>query len=377
MADTFEGKYTTDFFYQFTTILKMEYPAFESNKFMNLIYDDHWEEEKFKQRIRHISNVLRMTLPMSYRDALSILIEIAPKCKGVEYLFFPDFVEVNGLDDWNDSMTALEVFTQFSSSEFAVRAFILKDYQRMMDQMLKWANHSNYHIRRLASEGCRPRLPWASTLETFKLNPSPILPILYQLKQDSSVYVQKSVANNLNDISKDHPELVKNLAREWHGKNSITDWILKHGCRGLLRKGDSEVLFLFGFEISPDVFVNDLLLEMDNLAIEQTLNFSFSVQTNTSAPQKLRIEYAIDFVKANGSTSRKLFKVTERIFEKESRLYKRSHSFRDLTIRKHYPGKHKLAVIINGQELSAAEFYITNKSKKYTENNIFGGTIDE
>jgi len=360
MADTFEGKYTTDFFNQFTTILKMEYPAFESNKFMNLIYDDHWKEEKFKQRIRHISNALRMTLPMSYRDALSILIEIAPKCKGVEYLFFPDFVEVNGLDDWNDSMTALEVFTQFSSSEFAVRAFILKDYQRMMNQMLKWASHSNYHIRRLASEGCRPRLPWSSALETFKLNPSPILPILNQLKQDSSVYVQKSVANNLNDISKDHPELVKILAREWHGENSITDWIIKHGCRGLLRKGDAEVLFLFGFETSPDVSVHDLSLEKNSLAIEQTLNFSFSVQTNAFEPQKLRVEYAIDFVKANGSTSRKLFKVTECIFEKETRRYVRRHSFKDLTTRKHYPGKHKLAVIINGKELSVAEFYVTN-----------------
>ncbi|QGG51856.1 DNA alkylation repair protein [Lysinibacillus pakistanensis] len=364
MAATFEGKYTTDFLNQFTTILKMKYPAFDSNKFMSLIFDDHWEVEKFKQRIRHISLALRMTLPMSYRDALSILIEIAPKCRGVEYLFFPDFVEVNGLDDWNDSMIALEAFTQFSSSEFAVRSFILKDSQKMMDQMLKWASHPNHHIRRLASEGCRPRLPWASALETFKLNPSPIIPILNQLKQDASVYVQKSVANNLNDISKDHPELVKNLARKWHGEGLTTDWIIKHGCRGLLRKGDSEVLFLFGFETSPDVSVIDLSLEMDRLAIEQTLNFSFSVQTNTSAPQKLRVEYAIDFVKANGSTTRKLFKVTERIFEKESRQYKRSHSFKDLTTRKHYPGKHKLAVIINGQELSAAEFYVTNTRER-------------
>ncbi|MGE7115041.1 DNA alkylation repair protein [Lysinibacillus sp. NPDC047702] len=360
MADTFEGKYTIDFFNQFISILKIEFPAFDSNKFMDLIYDDHWEEEKFKQRIRHISNALRMTLPISYRDALSILIEIAPKCKGVEYLFFPDFVEANGLDDWNDSMIALEVFTQFSSSEFAVRAFIIKDSHRMMDQMLKWASHPNPHIRRLASEGCRPRLPWASALKTFKLNPSPILPILNQLKQDSSVYVQKSVANNLNDISKDHPELVKNLACEWHGENSITDWIIKHGCRGLLRKGDSEVLLLFGFETSPDIAVHNLSLEKDSLAIEQTLSFSFSIQSNTFVPQKLRVEYAIDFVKANGSTSRKLFKVTERIFDKESRLYVRRHSFKDLTTRKHYPGKHKLTVVINGQELSAAEFYVTN-----------------
>ncbi|MED3804591.1 DNA alkylation repair protein [Lysinibacillus xylanilyticus] len=363
MADTFAGKYTPDFFNKFTHIVKLEYPAFDSNKFMSLIYDDHWEKEQFKQRIRHISASLRMTLPTSYSDALSILTRIAPKCIGVEYLFFPDFVEVNGLDDWHDSIHALEIFTQFSSSEFAVRSFILKDPKRMMDQMLKWASHPNHHIRRLASEGCRPRLPWAPVLEAFKLNPSPILPILNQLKQDTSVYVQKSVANNLNDISKDHPDLVKNLAHGWYGANSITDWIIKHGCRGLLRKGDSEVLFLLGFKISTDVSVTELSLEEDSLEIGQTLIFSFSVQTNSSESQKLRVEYAIDFVKANGTTSRKLFKVTERIFEKEGRRYIRSHHFKDLTTRKHYPGKHKLAVIINGKELAATQFYVSNTAE--------------
>lgn len=360
MTDTFAGKYTLDFFNEFMYIVKLEYPAFNSNKFMSLIYDNHWKKEQFKQRIRHISTSLRKTLPMSYSDALSILTRIAPKCIGVEYLFFPDFVEVNGLGDWDDSIHALEIFTQFSSSEFAVRSFILKDPEKMMDQMLKWSIHPNHHIRRLASEGCRPRLPWAPVLKAFKLNPSPILPILKQLKQDTSVYVQKSVANNLNDISKDHPDLVKNLAHDWYGENAITDWIIKHGCRGLLRKGDSEVLFLLGFDISPDVSVTELSLEEERVKIGQTLIFSFSVQTNSSESQKLRIEYAIDFVKANGTTSRKLFKVTERIFEKEERRYIRSHHFKDLTTRKHYPGKHKLAVIINGKELAAIQFYISN-----------------
>ncbi|KEK12657.1 hypothetical protein EP18_08600 [Lysinibacillus sphaericus] len=358
MADTFEGKYTTDFFHQFINIVQVEYPAFDSHKFMNLIHDDDWEMKKFKQRIRHISTSLRTTLSTSYCEALSILIKIAPTCKGVEYLFLSDFVEVYGLDDWQASIHGLEVLTEFSSAEFAVRPFILKAPQKMMDQMLKWATHANPHIRRLASEGCRPRLPWASALGIYKLDPSPILPILNLLKQDPSVYVQKSVANNLNDIAKDHPELVKRLAREWHGESPITDWIIKHGCRGLLRKGDAEVLFLFGFDSSPDVTIHELALGKVRLAIGQTLDFAFTIQTNSTAPQKLRIEYAIDFVKANGATSRKLFKITERTFEKESHRYTRNHHFKDLTTRKHYPGQHKLAVIINGKELATTEFCV-------------------
>jgi len=274
-------------------------------------------------------------------------------------LFFPDFVEVYGLDDWDSSIPALEQFTPFSSSEFAVRPFIVQALDRMMNQMLLWSSHPDHHIRRLASEGCRPRLPWAMALNTFKADPSPIVPVLEKLKRDSSVYVQKSVANNLNDIAKDHPELVKQLARDWYRENPQTNWIVKHGCRGLLRKGDSDILSLFGFEISPDVIVSSLSLDTETLAIGQSLNFSFSIRTNSSVSQRLRVEYAIDFVKANHKTSRKLFKVTEHNYDNSERQYVRMHHFKDLTTRKHYPGKHRLSIIINGKELAATDFYVT------------------
>ncbi|NPC91298.1 DNA alkylation repair protein [Bacillus sp. WMMC1349] len=365
MADTFSGKYTLDFFNQFMDNVKLKYPAFDSTKFLNLIYDDSWEQERLKQRIRHITNSLGLTLPASYRDALSVLIQIAPQCRGVEYLFFPDFVEVYGLEDWTASIPALEQFTPFSSSEFAVRPFIVQDPVKMMDQMLQWASHSDHHIRRLASEGCRPRLPWAMALKIFKVDPLPIFPILEKLKSDPSVYVQKSVANNLNDISKDHPEQIKQLAQDWYGENLQTNWIVKHGCRSLLRKGDPDVLSLFGFENSPDVTVSGLSLEEETVAIGQTLNFSFSIRTNSSGFQRLRVEYAIDFVKANRTTSRKLFKVTEHNFNKVERKYLRAHHFKDLTTRKHYPGKHRLSIIINGRELAATDFYVTDTAESF------------
>jgi hypothetical protein len=127
----------------------------------------------------------------------------------------------------------------------------------------------------------------------------------------------------------------------------------------LLRKGDPNVLSLFGFEISPDVTVSGLLLGEETLAIGQTLNFSFSIRTNSSITQRLRVEYAIDFVKANRTTSRKLFKVTEHNYDKVERHYVRTHHLKDLTIRKHYPGKHRLSVIINGKELVATDFHVT------------------
>jgi len=359
MAETFADKYNLDFFNRFTAILKLSYPAFDTTAFLKLIYNDDWDQKQFKQRIRHISFSLRQTLPASYREALSVLSQIAPQCRGVEYLFFPDFVEAYGLDDWAASLPALERFTPYSSSEFAVRPFIMQEPVRMMDRMLLWASHEDHHVRRLASEGCRPRLPWAMALEIFKTDPSPIWPILEQLKRDSSVYVQKSVANNLNDISKDHPELVKQLAHDWYGENPQTDWIVKHGCRGLLRKGDPDMLALFGFTLSPDVTISGLSLEKETLAIGQSLSFSFSIRGNSSLSQRLRVEYAIDFVKANGTTSKKLFKITEYNDGQGERQYVRTHHFKDLTTRKHYPGKHRLAVLINGKELASTDFFVT------------------
>lgn len=359
MADTIAGKYNEEFFKQLTALIKRDYPAFETMRFMELIYDEHWDMKAFKQRVRHISETLRKTLPESYSEAVSVLLSIAPECRGVEYLCFPDFVEAFGLNDWDVSIQALERLTPYSSSEFAVRPFIILDPESMMEQMQLWANHPDHHVRRLASEGCRSRLPWAMALDMYKADPAPIIPILKQLNKDTSVYVQKSVANNLNDISKDHPELVKQLAREWYGESPQTNWIIKHGCRGLLRKADPDVLSLFGFILSPDVTVSGLTIDRKTLSIGENLIFSFSLRTNTSESQRLRVEYGVDFVKANGTTSRKLFKITENNYDNAERIYSRTHKFKDLTTRKHYPGMHRLSIIINGNELAAIDFDVT------------------
>jgi 3-methyladenine DNA glycosylase AlkC len=360
LADTIAGKYDIAFFTQLMTLIKGDYPEFHSDRFMGLIFDEQWEQRPFKQRIRHISDTLRLTLPPSYREALQILDKIAPQCTGVEYLFFPDFVEVYGLDDWEASIPALERYTPYSSSEFAVRPFILQDPERMLRQLLQWTGHDDHHIRRLASEGCRPRLPWGKALEMYKADPTPILPILERLKADPSLYVRKSVANNLNDIAKDHPELVKELARSWYGDNERTDWVIKHGCRSLLRSADAAALALFGFSAAPDAAVSSLSLDNDTVAIGDALSFRFTVRAASSAPLKLRVEYGIDFVKSSGKTSRKLFKVTENDFGQTDRLYVRTHSFKDLTTRKHYPGKHRLAIVLNGVEMASAGFEVTS-----------------
>nr|WP_134794215.1 DNA alkylation repair protein [Clostridioides difficile] len=304
---------------------------------------------ELKARCRKISMSLGMYLPEDYKEALSIL---EKSVTGFYFaFFFPDFVEVYGQDDvnWDLSISALERNTKYWSSEFAVRAFIIKDEERMMAQMRKWSKHKNEHVRRLASEGCRPQLPWGQAISKFKKDPTPVLPILEQLKTDTSTYVQKSVANNLNDISKTHPDLVISIAKDWYGKNKPTNWIVKHGCRTLLKKGNRDVLALFGYDDTTSINIQDFTLETTSISIGENLTFSFKILAKKAT--KTRLEYGIDYVKSNGKRNRKIFKISEvSLKENEKKSYMKKHSFADVSVRKHYPGIHSITIIINGVE---------------------------
>ncbi|WP_232436415.1 DNA alkylation repair protein [Paenibacillus rubinfantis] len=254
MADTLKSMYNEAFLCSFGNKVKGAYAPFEVERFVAEVMDDTWDSLELKARMRQITLKLGALLPPSFEKALAVLYAIDETCEGFPYLFFPDFVEVFGSaeTDWTLAMQALERFTAKSSAEFAVRSFIERDPERMMRQMAAWAEHDNEHVRRLASEGCRPRLPWGQALLMFKRDPGPILPILERLKADPSLYVRKSVANNLNDIAKDHPDLVLELARRWKDTHPHTDWIVRHGCRTLIRRGGPEALELFGYAAGDD-----------------------------------------------------------------------------------------------------------------------------
>jgi 3-methyladenine DNA glycosylase AlkC len=226
-----------------------------------------------------------------------------------------------------------------------------------MAQMVAWSKHENELVRRLSCEGCRPALPWAPALTNFKKDPTPILPILEQLKTDPSIWVRKSVANNLNDISKTHPDLVVKIAKEWYGKNENTDWIVKHGCRTLLKTGNRDVLAIFGHDDATSIEVVDLTIETPSISIGEDITFSFTISTKEAA--KVRLEYGIDYVKSNGKRNRKIFKISETsLKENEKKYYTRKHSFADVSTRKHYPGMHSISLIINGVEQGKLDFKV-------------------
>ncbi|MFB5674939.1 DNA alkylation repair protein [Paenibacillus terreus] len=353
---TFKELFTPEFLENTAAVFRKVYPSFDGDRFVELVQDGEWEQEEFKQRIRHIARALTEVLPPSYPKALDILCAAASDCKGVEYIFLPDFVELNGLEHEELSLEALKLLTRYSTSEFAIRAFIGRNPEGVMSRMRIWATDESEHVRRLASEGCRPRLPWGGQLKQFIADPAPVIELLELLKRDPSLYVRKSVANNLNDIAKDHPELVLNIARVWKGEHPDTDWIVRHGCRTLLKKGDPQALELFGLQRAEGVEIRDLHLARPSITEGEELEFSFAVFNPAGQPQQLRIEYDILYMKANGRTAPKRFKLSEKEYPPGVSLVSRRHTIKPITTRKHYPGTHGLDIIVNGVKQVSAEF---------------------
>jgi 3-methyladenine DNA glycosylase AlkC len=319
--------------------------------------DETWDGLELKARGRQISMNLGRYLPADYGVAIGIIDKVVINYNGPGRFCFPDFVEVFGQDEinWDLSIKALGNYTRYGSSEFSVRPFIIKHEKRMMAQMYAWSKHENEHVRRLSSEGCRPRLPWGQALTSFKKDPSPILPILEQLKTDPSPYVRNSVANNLNDISKDHPDLAAKLAKDWYGKNEYTNWIVKHGCRTLLKNGNPDILALFGYDDISSVDVDDFALETASISIGEDIVFSFTLLAREAT--KTRLEYGIDYVKSNGKRNRKIFQISEiSLKENQKKSYTKKHSFADSSTRKHYAGSHSITLIVNGTERGKLDF---------------------
>lgn len=344
---------------QLADALAIGHKKFDRTKFVRRFQTIAWKNAELKQRVTFIAEAIHEDLALGFPAAIKVLVPVSKKFEwGFFGVFFCEYVEKYGMEFWDESMLALEEFTKTSTAEFAIRKFIRRDRVRAMRQMETWSKSDNHHVRRLSSEGCRPRLPWGMKLDEFVSDPSPVVKILERLKNDPELYVRKSVANNLNDISKDHPGLVLEIAAKWANQSENTDWIIRHGLRTLLKQGNKTALEMFGHHDTEGLSVNALTLLKNRIIIGEELKFSFLVENNLEKVVPARIEFAIDYMKANGSSSRKVFHVSGTPLKAGKTAFKRRISLADLTTRKHHPGKHRLHVLVNGEALASGDFVL-------------------
>jgi 3-methyladenine DNA glycosylase AlkC len=335
------------------------YPAFDAGNFLKLAKKD-LVELSVMQRMARVSECLHAVLPLDYAASLEVLRALAPRLNsGFVSMCLPHYVAIYGAHHFELSMDALKYFTAFGSSEFAIRPFLRRDLQNTLQRMHDWSLDDNEHVRRLASEGCRPRLPWSFRLERIQANPSLAAGILDNLKTDPSLYVRKSVANHLNDITKDHPEWVLDLIEGWSLDNKHTAWIAKHALRSLIKQGNQRALAIIGAGGKPEVDIVDVRVHPPVIGLGEKITLSFAVKSTVADSQRLVIDYAIDYVKANGSTSAKVFKLKALTLPGHAtESIARGQHIKELTTRRHYAGRHAVHVLVNGERLASTAFEI-------------------
>ncbi|QZY52341.1 DNA alkylation repair protein [Leucobacter tenebrionis] len=253
-----------------------------------------------------------------------------------------------GTDEGFDSSLALlgEMTKRFTS-EFAVRPLLIHDLDRALDRMAAWTTDSDWRVRRLASEGTRPLLPWAERIPALVADPAPTRPILDALHDDADENVRRSVANHLNDHSRAHPAFAVEVVRGWSGGEHF-ERVAHHALRTLVKRGDAAALELLGF---PPVSLAVSPLEVSPLRVATggAIAFGAAVENVGADPAPLVIDYVLSFPGARGDERSKVFKIMRRTLGPGERFEVRaSHSFRPITTRRYYPGRYGVSLQING-----------------------------
>jgi len=314
------------------------------------------------ERSALIRDALFATLPDDFPEAAAILKASLPAAgkpglSGWMLLPINQFIAARGPDHFE--LGLLKALTPHFTAEYGIRPFIHRDQQRALAIISGWVGDPDRHVRRLASEGTRPRLPWAMRLPQLIKDPAPILPILTALMDDPEDYVRRSVANSLNDIAKDHPDLVAAfIAGHIEGASPERRWLLKHASRTLLKKGHAQALANFGFGAAASLAC-ELRLANDEVLFGEGLDFEIRVRNAGETKQSLMIDYAIHHVKADGSLSPKVFKCkTITLAPGQSHAIERRHAMRPITTRRYYPGEHRIAILVNGAESASQSFVL-------------------
>lgn len=338
------------------------------------------EALEFKARAQHLASALQATLPADFDHAADLLqasLKAVPDhphghdpdtelgslgtddtgLGGWALWAFGEYIARQGMGSPERALRALHAITQRFTAEFAIRPFIVAHPDLVFATLHQWQHDPSAHVRRLVSEGSRPRLPWGLRLHALVQDPGPTLPLLRALQNDPSAYVRRSVANHLNDIAKDHPDLIVSwLAEHLPQAPPAREKLLRHACRGLIKAGHPGVMQAWGLG-APFRGHTRLTLQAQRVRVGEALPFEVHLQPEPGPAQALELDYRIHHVKANGQTSPKTFKGKRLSLSASEPLHwTKQHSFKPISTRRYHPGRHQIELLLNGQSVAMAEF---------------------
>ena len=367
MAEPLKNSFGPNVIVAVADMLAQSQPDFDREGFIEL-GSSGFEELELTARARHLSSALAEMLPTDRGIALDIITNSLGATideseltgmEGFRYLPFVLFVAEHGLDHFEQSMTAQYELTQRFTAEFSIRAFITRYPDETMERLRLWATDDSVHVRRLVSEGTRPRLPWASRLPQFQADPTPVLDLLELLKDDSEEYVRRSVANNLNDISKDNPSIAVATATEWWNDEPNRRRLVRHGLRTLIKEGDPDALAVLGYIADSPVNLASITIEPSVVQIGDSIRMIATLDNATTERHDVLVDFIVWFVKADGKTRPKVFKGKElSMTGGDTAVISKTVSIAQHSTRTHYPGTHRVDVQINGVSRQGADFSV-------------------
>lgn len=324
-------------------------PRFDAGRFQGGLGPD-FPDLSIMERVRRIGDALNAALPLPFPKAVQVVCAMAPLVdRGFQAVALSEYVGRHGLDHADAAMPALADLTRFGTAEFAIRPFLLRHPDTTLSVMRGWADSADEHVRRLASEGTRPRLPWATRIPAFTADPTLAAPILERLKADDSLYVRKSVANHLNDITYRHTDWALKVMEGWSGDNAHTRWIIRHALRSLIKAGHPRALALVGAAGTVAVEVAGFTVAPTRLRLGDRLSIAAEIVSTGAGDQRLVVDYRIHYVRPGGKLSAKVFKLKTLDLSPGGRApLEISQTIRDFSTRKHHPGTHRVELIVNG-----------------------------
>jgi 3-methyladenine DNA glycosylase AlkC len=372
MAEPFKNLINAGTVRQARRHLERAWPGFDGARFEDLAATG-LDALELKARAQHLCAALEATLPERFEQAADLIeAALAPVRDDAEpdalpvdddglagWVVWPlaEYVARHGQDAPQRSLAALHALTQRFTAEWAIRPFIERHPELVFDTLRRWTRDPSAHVRRLVSEGSRPRLPWGAQLKGLIADPSPTLPLLRALQDDPSDYVRRSVANHLNDIAKDHPALIAQwLAEHLKDATPARRALLRHASRTLIKQGDRRVLKAWGLGQALKGRAT-LRLSARRVTVGDSLTIELTLRSDSPRPQKLAVDYAVHHMKANGQTTPKVFKGWAlELAAHERRVLTKQHSLRPITTRRYHAGPHAVDVRVNGEVLATTRF---------------------
>ncbi|MBL4771920.1 MAG: DNA alkylation repair protein [Planctomycetes bacterium] len=343
------------------------WPAFSVQAYAGS-YQGRLQALELKARAQLVGECLRKALPADMGQALTILTDAICATPEVTvddmqggWPMFPinSLVATYGLDHPELSLILLFEVTKRFTSEFGIRPFLEQHTELTLDQLHIWASDENVHVRRLVSEGSRPRLPWAPQIKAFMVDPAPVFELLEKLKDDPEEYVRRSVANNLNDICKDHPAAMLQVVEAW-SKDASPERkkLIRHACRTLIKAGDPKCLEILGFA-PPELDEVQMVLSTDKLTLGEKLSIELQLLSTCNSTQDLIVDYRFHWIKANGKPSARVHKGSQvALAAGDRRTIKHTFHIKPITTRRYYSGRTLVELLINGQKIASGEFHM-------------------